>query len=634
MSWWNGITDWWNGEDEAAAQAEFEAERARQAAKWRQAVAPTTAPQASVQRADPLETAMAQWRQAEHATAPAQRVSVSDVLRPINVPVQGPLRPGETRPMVPSVGPPIAPSAPPEDKWLNAMDAWRNGPPQQPEYNPLSSANTGQPQVRPNLYDVKPATVDYALTRPDTGVNPMTGQQHQAPTMGSPTAPYDPYAPPREDAWGVTRYAPTVIDAAKYAWQQLGGWQGAQKIAGLSADYAKEVGPVDWALKAAFGATPGYDYLEQQAKDSLAEGSNRGIDALGDNARNVLTALSLGGKAIETTQIPGTGAFLSGEDVSVGQLASAAGEAINRTLNPRNPNRVKDLFDDTPNAPNALGDTAAKLFWDILRNNQAVRMAFDSLPPELRTEANAAMVKLIAGPEETRSAIDAILNQDDMVAELEQKAQQALAAAQGLTDSTRPLTEDAYKFYLNRPMTKETFDAVNNKYLEAAQYGAQANELKNKTKTEIIDEHGNAWAEFLGGVILDPLNISLAPSREALQAAKAAALINMTPAQALNALDGVIDDATKTALGGNVGGWWSAVNPFARTADTNAHMATDILWRAAANIMSDVTDKTSARAVLDLWTNDPRQLVEGVVLPGSTEITKWGPGVVANSELR
>src|SRR3990167_1374672 len=105
MSWWNGITDWWNGEDEAAAQAEFEAERARQAAKWRQAVAPTTAPQASVQRADPLETAMAQWRQAEQATAPAQRVSVSDVLRPINVPVQGPLRPGETRPMVPSVGP-------------------------------------------------------------------------------------------------------------------------------------------------------------------------------------------------------------------------------------------------------------------------------------------------------------------------------------------------------------------------------------------------------------------------------------------------------------------------------------------------------------------------------------------------
>lgn len=626
MSWWNGISDWWNGEDEeAAAQAAAEAERAAQAAKWRQAVAPTTAPTVQGPRADPLEAALAQWRNTQAApTATQQRTSTSDILRPTTTtaPMQGPLRPGETRPMVPSVGPVIAPPAAPEDRWGAALDAWRAGPPQQETAKPWESL--GQ-------FDVQQPTVDFALNRPDAGVNAMTGQQQQAPTVSSPTAPFDPYAPQPEDAWGVTRYAsqqpymaaqPTIVDAAKYAWQQLGGWQGAQKIAGLSTDYAKEVGPVDWALKAAFGATPGYDYLEQQAKDSLDEGSNQGLDAFGDNAWNVLTALQLPQKAIEQTEIPYSGDILGGnkEDVTIAQAGASIGSVLNQALNPlyrKNPLADMSYSEVLQDVGAALGGLKPSMLAQMVTGNltaaQELNETFKNLPPELRTQANIALVNQISGPDRTQNTIETILTQDTMVASMEQAAQMMLDRAQ------------------QAESMDETQKAIDYRVI-AAQYGAAANELKNKSAADIVDDNANPWAELVGGIIFDPLNIPLSGGQEALQAAKSAALMNMNPEQAIKALDGVLDNATKAAAG-NTNTWLNNILPWVRTADTNAHMATDTLWRAATNIMSGVTDKTTAKAVLNAWTSDPRQLVEGVVLPGSTEISKWGPGVVANSEL-
>lgn len=584
MAWWDTLADWWDGEEEEAPAPPTPT---AQAQAWRQAVAPTTAPTVQGPRTDPLEAALQQWRNTQaQPTATAQRTSTADILRPTQTtaPMQGPLRPGETRPMVPSVGPVIAPPAAPEDRWGAALDAWRAGPPQQEAPKPWEAL--GQ-------FDVQQPTVDFALSRPDTGINAFTGQQQQAPTVSS-AQPLQGPQPYRPDDW-LTQRIGDWMKPTEQAAQRAGGWINS---------YARnvgEIGPID-ATHELFKGSPGYDYTLAQNEWRKTHGSNEGFDAVLDTLGAGMDMLfTTPGKALETTQIPGTGALLGGEDVSAGQLASAAGEMLNRTLNPLNPNQVEESYLDLAKDLIDGGENVARnIFWDNLRTSQAVRTVFEALPPELRSEANAAMVKLIAGPEETKSAIDAVLNQDSMVADLEQKAQQAQAAG------------DAQA---------------------AAQFGAQANELKNKTKSELIDEHGNAWAEFLGGAIFDPTNLLTGGGTEALQAAKSSALMNLSPEQALKALDNVLDNATKAATGGNVATWWNAINPMARTADTNAHLAADTLFRAAANIMSDVTDKTTARAVLDMWTGDPRQLVEGVVLPGSTEITRWGPGVVANSEL-
>ena len=594
----------WDEEEQAPATPpqDIEALRAQNAAqRWRQAVAPTTAPTVGPQpQADPLQNALNQWRASTAPTATA--------------PMQGPLRPGETRPMVPSVGPAIKPPAAPTDiaqqpapnPWLAAVDAWRQGPPQQQPSQPPKPTTDISSLI---TYDVKPTlpTIQTGFESP-TAPASFTAQQMQAPTVSSnqPMQGPQPYNP------------------SDWLSRQIGNWQkpimeaGAALDQGIT-DYGNavlDIGPLD-ATRELFKGTAGYDkaMLDHEARQNYVDktpGWNGPLDnpIMGGLFNNsVMDMLATGFDAVSTVpgmaglnaRIPGTGALLGGENVSTSQLVGAAGEMVNKTLNPFNPNQVdmsygdlaRDLFDGGPN-------TARQLFWDNLRQSQAVRSAIDALPPELRTQANAAMVNLISGPDATKETVDAILNQDSMVADLEQKAQQAQAAG------------DAQA---------------------AAQYGAQANDLKNKTKSELIDEHANAWAAFLGGVIFDPLNFIGGGGQEAIQAAKSSALMNLSPEDALKALDGVMDNAAKAAAGGNVAGWWQAVNPFARTLDTKAATATDTLWRAAANIMADVTSKEQAKAVLDLWTNDPRQLVEGVVLPGSTEISKWGGGVVANQEL-
>jgi hypothetical protein len=596
MGWLSDLLGW-DEEQAATPPQDIEAMRAQQYARqWRQAVAPSTATAGPQPQSDPLQTALQQWQAGNgQPTAPAR-------------PMQGPLRPGETRPMVPSVEPQIAPPAAPVDQpaanpWLAAVDAWRQGPPQQPAYNPLSSANTGQaPKPATDIsslitYDVNPTLpqIGTGYDQPNTGASQFTAQQTQAPTVGSQIKPMQ---------------GPQPYNPSDWLSRQIGNWQKPIMEAGAAldqgvTDYGRsvgEIGPVDATIGLLEG-TPGYDKFMLGAKEREEAGSNQGWDRFKDNFWNSFDAVdALIARPIMTEQLPGTGALLGGENVSAGQLASATGEMINKTLNPFNPNQVDlsylDLAKDLVNG----GENIARgIFWDNLRQSQAVRLTIDSLPEDMRTQANVAMVNLISGPDAVKATADAILNQDDQVMSLEQKAQEAQAAG------------DAQA---------------------AAQFGAQANELKNKMKTELIDEQANAWAEFMGGVLLDPTNlIGIGGGQEVIQAAKSSALMNLTPEDALKALDGVMDNAAKAATGGNVSNWWNAVNPFARTADTQAAMATDTLWRAAANMMADVTDKASAKAVVDMWTGDPRQLVEGVVLPGSTEISKWGPGVVANQEL-
>jgi len=648
MGWLSDLLGWDEEDLGATPPQDIEAMRAQQYARqWRQAVAPSTATAGPQPQSDPLQTALQQWQNG------GQGPITSGGNRPV-LPMQGPLRPGETRPMRPVVGPPIAPPAAPVDQpaanpWLAAVDAWRQGPPQQPAYNPLSSANTGQaPKPTTDIsslitYDVKPTLpqIGTGYDQPNTGVGQFSAQQTQAPTVGSQIKPMQ---------------GPQPYNPSDWLSRQIGNWQkpigeAADTAGGFINDYARnvgEIGPLD-ATRELFAGTAGYDkamanYATRQknAQSGYIDetpGWNGALDnpIVGSLLNNPVTDTILTGldvfsvpqKAIEQLEIPGSGNWLGGnkENVTVGQASGAVGQALNQTLNPfwdENPLKMsywdlaKDTFDGGlenwfVGGPNVARD----IIFNSLSASQQVNETIKNLPADLRTQANIALVNQISGPERLQSTIDTILNKDELISGMEQAAQIALQNAQEFEAIDETQKAKDYR-------------------LMAAQFGARADELRKKSAGDIVDDYANPWAELIGGILFDPTNlIGLGGGQEAIQAAKSVSLMNLTPDQAIKALDGVLDNATKAAVGGDVTGWWAYANPFGRgfAKDSQASLSTDTLWRAASNIMADVTNKEQAKAVLDVWTNDPRQLVEGVVLPGSTEISKWGPGVVANSEL-
>mgnify|MGYP002622754664 FL=1 len=656
MSWWDELVDWWADEEEE--QPAYNPQQMYME-EWRRAAVPN-APKPPVATRDPFEAAVKQWNMPdEEAQREALRKQQTQPNR-----VAMPLAPGPTaKPMI-GPEPPPAPTAPATNPWQAAVDAWQQGPPQGSGWTNREFTQPKPPVDISSLitYDVPgQQPLDLTVERPDTG--PTSIQQTQQGLTDTltmrPPAPMQGPEPLPENAWGVTRWGgnqqaainPFVpAQAAQSAYDALPGqgfWDKAGNLTRLGMEYlnqpnqdgytlmdyapngkdatdfirkAAEVGPVDATLSTLFEGTPGYEYALQTYKDRQAEGSNEGFDRFFDNLYTSMAALDAPNKYIQTQQVPGSGQLVKaitghGGDVSIGQLASAFGEALNKTFNPFNPNSaIETSPDDGLTNPFAVG-------WDIFQNNlaqsQIVRQTIEALPPEARDMANVGFVNIISGPERLEKTVDSILSQDTMVAEYERLAQEAMAKGDTLA---------------------------------AADYGRRADELSKKTKTQLIDEQINPWAEIMGGILLDPTTFITGAGEEALQAAKTARMMRLTPDQAVKEIAQAMAGDTNpntwqnvplvgTLVGDKATTWWNAVNPFARTADTQAHLATDTLFRTATQLLADITEKGQARAIIDVWTQDPSQLVKGIMLQGAEAIAdsdglvKFGPGLMANPEL-
>jgi len=602
-NWWDSVRDWWIGdEDEPKPDSNAVADLAKVQQEhllneWRQAISPSISP--VQQRSDPFESALAQWQGTRAVQGPQPR------------PMQGPEPKPETAPTV--------------DPWSAAVNAWRDGP---PVYNPLSSANAGSikpqaPSLNPFTYDVAPpqqSQVGYSFDRPDTGVTGLQQTAYGGDTLSSALAQPSQWKPLLVDDLG--------IQSGYNAPQRPGGFL--QNV--------MDVGPVDATIAAVFGNTPGYDYLVDTYNQQKEEGTNRGWDAFKDDFWTSLTALNVPGKAIESTAIPGTAAiadFLTNNDtgqqakgnVSLGQLASAFGEAVNKTLNPFNPNQVDMSYWQ-------LWQDKGKTMWDIFSNNlnssRLVRETIESLPEDQRTAANVALVNIISGPNAVEAAANSILNQAQNVQVLYSKADDAQKAGD---------------------------------FAAAAEYGRQADELKRKNKTDLVDEPANVWAELMGGIFLDPTNwLPAGWTKEAAEATRAARLAAMGEDEAVGVLSKAVGGSANNPLTwaewlshplesgstlykemiGDAPAWLSYINPanlLKRTPETNARLSTDVLFRVASQLTSGVGDRAAARALLDTWATTPQDLVRGVVIPGLEKIAdtdgivKFGPGFLANPEL-
>lgn len=477
-------------------------------------------------------------------------------------------------------------------------------------------------------YDVGPGPqVNVSVgQRPNTGASAV----QQSGTIGEQTAvPTRPrlsaYGGPRDEQFYTQRDAPTWTPDQPYR----GGMFNPDDTTYLNRAVRKmwEQGPVDFVLEQAFGGTPGYDYMVQVNKDAQATGSNQGFDRWKDNAWTALTALQVPQKALATEKIPGT-------NYSTGEVLGAAGKALNQTLNPFLPERVQvDLSKEMTRGPLSplQGPFAAayNIFMDTLDKSQKARSYLEGLPPEQQREVNASLQIIgSSGGDKVMTAAKNILSQTQDVTNLQNLAQARKTELQNFMDA-RPW-----------PLTKKDMDYADNLAYEAAEYGRQANLLRQKTKVEFIDDQTNIWGEIMEGVFADPLNyITLGPSKEALLASRATQLMNVPEKEAIRLLDEVtagrqIPTLWEEAIGKEPVKWLNYINPFnlnPRTAETKAELATDTLWRTATQLLTDVTDKETARAVIQTWVTNPRLLVEGVQTPAG--IIKAGPGLLANDEV-
>lgn len=334
-------------------------------------------------------------------------------------------------------------------------------------------------------------------------------------------------------------------------------------------------------------------------------------------------------KQVQTTQVPYSRYLVDlvtgqpGADISLGQLAASAGEALNKVFNPLNPNNVIEGSADQ----NPFGE-AWNIFTDALNKSRAARAQVEAMGPD----ANMALVNLINGGDRTVRAAQNIMTQDQQVADLYAQAEADSKAADALEAEGR-------------------FDEAAQLRMSSAQAGRAAYELKNKSKSDLVDETINPWAEIVGGFFLDPLNvIDIRVASEATKAARRAAEFSVSEAQAVKVLGGLTEEAPKIltwadwlyepldkgitygdALIGDPKTWLQKVNPLnllERTGETKARLASDTLYRAAVQLLTEVTDKETARQVLTLWANDPKQLVQGVQT--AQGVYKVGGGVLAN----
>jgi hypothetical protein len=286
-------------------------------------------------------------------------------------------------------------------------------------------------------------------------------------------------------------------------------------------------------------------------------------------------------------------------------VAGALGGMINQSgLNPLNPNKKdyadiqKAMWAQTSGEQGFYEASGMKDTLELAASNRAL---IEGLPPELKNAASMALTSTISGAENVRKTIDAILGQPERVQQFYQLAEQAQQQGDGLA---------------------------------AAEYSRQAEELKNKSARDFVDENTNIWAEIVEGVLFDPTNLvgpiaqATGLSQEAMTATKNLQLFNMSPEAAQQAIESAMPDVQRIAdninLGQVAGDWWQRVNPFALTPDSKAHTTSNNIFRTASVIFNGVTDKEEALALAQNLVTNPAVLVaEGAA----------GPGLLANPDF-
>jgi hypothetical protein len=288
-------------------------------------------------------------------------------------------------------------------------------------------------------------------------------------------------------------------------------------------------------------------------------------------------------------------------NLSLAEGLTFAGQQLNQTFNPFNPNRA------------ANGQEAARNAQADLRKNFQFRTDIDQMTEDQRD--TAWRVWTANGQSNNQAQVfEDIINR-------EAKAKDAYAKMQ-------------------------TAKVAGNE-IEAARWGQEWNRINNLSEREIIESNQNPWAEIVFGVAFDPVDWVSGGATELLgltpklaKAAKAVKAYNIDPALAAQRLDNVVTNSApvveKIVGGKDIRGFLDgAMNPFARTGEAKAYLDARNLTETAMVLITGVKDKTQARAIVQNWIDTGgKGLVQGMKMANdmadSQGVYRVGAGVVGN----
>lgn len=342
-------------------------------------------------------------------------------------------------------------------------------------------------------------SVQLSTPQVDTGATPLSTSAQQVDTVSTPLVADNSNGQQRIDSAGQAS-AGGVFDA---------------------------IGNALIAAPAAISQTPGYRAMTQRNEDAIKQATADGtamspIESVKVGGASALNVLGLGADAVKTTAIPGL-------DVSVGQIAKTLVGSSDKVYN-------------DPTLGQQLGH-----WWNDIASEigkwQGVNRQVAALPDAIKPDASMALLNVYSGYDVVQQGISDIVNKDQNVASIVDRANQAQAAG----DTTK-----------------------------AAELGAQAVKLQNTSAVELVDQKTSLLPELGYTLVLDPVNAvgeifklaGLTP--EAVRTAKAARLFDVTPEEALSKIPAAVTDAATAAgiveKGGSLLSWWEKVNPFARNA--------------------------------------------------------------------
>ena len=662
MPWWNPFS--WDDEVAPAPPIDNEAQRAQQlAARWRASVAPTGSAPTVGPQTDPLASALDRWRASQNAPTGS-------------APMQGPLRPGETRPMLPQVGPVIAPPPPPGNPWMSAVNAWREGPPSQPEYNPLSSAPPPRAPSNPFSYDIQPTSVDYALDRPVTGVSSFTGQQMSAPTVGSSIAPYDPYAPHQSDAWGITRPAmpsnaafnTSVVDtsnALNYGVDMLQGWRGAKALLGAAGGLIAEKGLAGFVgegsnlANSAAGERFMFDVTNRQNEEQNKRGFTWGdwagdlgsnLSGIGTNAYNAMTEnnklirqiasgektpaeawkeYNLAEMGMTPLQIAG-GVVGSAMDITdptnaVKQGALDVASGLQFTQDAANTTTYKGvplgaywstLFTAAKDA--GLDLMAGQTLGEGMQLQRAAAGFIDSAASRLEeyragTTPTAQQLATMTPAEVARQQDRANLNWADPAAVA--KTFDALVDQNGTATALEQKAKDAMR---NAGLAQN--DEERDSYLiAAADYGAQSYDLKNKHPQALVNENTNIPMQMLFEIMQPDITDLAGGVLSLLELTPAARRLTRATSEVMTPVEKVIEGLAPMTQAAATAAQ-SGYNPknllnfssYWTTGTARADMKAGQMHSFVTGLLSDVDTAADAKILLRQLAQDPTKLMSGM----------------------
>lgn len=314
--------------------------------------------------------------------------------------------------------------------------------------------------------------------------------------------------------------------------------------------------------------------------------------------------------------VPGT----EGEKFSLLQAASSIGAALNKTLNPINPNFVPITDKEGRQwwrefVPVDAVEQIGEIYKQTMLEWKSVNDWYDSLPPDAQAVADIGWSQTTSGPAYVRNRMEGLLNRPALI----EQTQSQLASLSSQIETARANGDLNLEKRLRR---------------EAANLQIELNNLNTQTTSEYLEAGLNPWAEAINGVIFDPTNLlPFHKIGEAIKEMRTYNRYNISAAEAVERFGPALERAQKITgelkpgERADLRKWWQIINPLSMNADSRAAESTDQLWSAAVGLLANAKDKDEAKAILKAWVENPAALVDPA---GDFRI---GAGVVANKRV-